>query len=226
MNSGILQSSDQGVCYEVNIRTDRRRNNHPPKGSTIMVEPIRNIKSIVNIRAMLRRHSLRDDLLFTMGINNSLRISDLLNIRVDDVRDKVAGTIIPIKEQFGGKSNILIINNVIYETLQKYLQYNHTGEWLFQSRKGNSPLSIASVNAMIKQWTSTFQVAGNYGAQSLRKTWGYHQYTRFGVSIKVLCKRFNHASPTTTMKYLCLTDYKTDYTLAENELGVITPRII
>ena len=204
--------------------------NHPTKGSSIIVEPIRSIQHIIEIRKILRSTSLRDDLLFTMGINNSLRITDLLQIKVEDIRHKPMGTCLTIKEHKAGKENILVINPVVYQALQDYirrmLHYNYSKEWvyLFQSRKGGKPLSLSSVNAKVKKWTLDVGLIGNYGAQSLRKTWGFHQKTRFGVSFNVLCKRFNHSSPAHTMRYLGILEEKTDYILASNEIGVISYR--
>jgi hypothetical protein len=46
----------------------------------------------------------------------------------------------------------------------------------------------------------------NYGAHSLRKTWGYIQRTVYGVGFEILCKRFNHSSPAITMRYLGIED--------------------
>jgi hypothetical protein len=48
--------------------------NHPKKGSRITVSPIRKIKNIKKIKRKLRRKP-RDLLLFTLGVNNGLRIS-------------------------------------------------------------------------------------------------------------------------------------------------------
>ena len=58
--------------------------NHPKKGSRITVEPIRSDKNIKRVKRLLKDNT-RDLLLFTMGINNGLRISDLLKLKVGDV---------------------------------------------------------------------------------------------------------------------------------------------
>ena len=176
--------------------------NHPQKGSRITVDPIRNEKDIQRIKKVLRS-STRDLLLFTMGINNGLRIGDLLKIKVGDVKDLKAGESLTIREQKTGKDNILMVNKGVHSVLHDYLSEGQLSDddYLFQSRKGNnSPLTVSSVNRMVKEWT--FGMKGNYGTHSLRKTFGYIQRTRFGVSFEVLCRRFNHSNPSTTMRYL------------------------
>ena len=59
--------------------------NHPAKGSSITVEPIRNPKDIKAIKRMLAGNP-RDYCIFVLGINTNLRASDILNLRVRDVQ--------------------------------------------------------------------------------------------------------------------------------------------
>lgn len=53
-----------------------------------IVEPIRKKRDLKKIESILKKQSLRDLLLFTVGTNCGLRISDILNLDVCDVRDK------------------------------------------------------------------------------------------------------------------------------------------
>ena len=55
---------------------------------------------------------------------------------------------------------------------------------------------------MVQRWCDEINLAGNYGAHTLRKTWCYHQRKSFGVSWEVLAKRLNHSSPSITRRYL------------------------
>lgn len=179
-----------------------QNSNHPKKNSCITVEPIRNEKDIQRIKKLLQSN-LRDLLLFTIGINNGLRIGDILKLKVGDVSDLKVGECLTIREQKTGKENVLMVNKSVYVILQKYLSEKQfaDSDYLFKSRKGkNSPLTVISVNRMVKEWT--YGMKGNFGTHSLRKTFGYMQRTRYGVTFEVLCKRFNHSNPSTTMRYL------------------------
>ena len=92
------------------------------------------------------------------------------------------------------------------------------GEYLFKSRKGNGPLTVQAVNNKVKQWTSSINLKGNYGAHSLRKTWGYFQRVKYGVGFELICKRYNHSNPAITMRYLGIED-KEVTGLLMNEVG-------
>lgn len=62
-----------------------------PKGAIIKVEPIRDRKKIKEMEEYLKGWSERDYVLFVLGINTGLRISDLLKLKVSDIQN---GTLI------------------------------------------------------------------------------------------------------------------------------------
>ena len=66
------------------------------------MEPIRSLEDIQLIRRMLQEKP-RDLALFTIGINTNLRASDLLRLRVCQVRDLEPGDSIDINEKKTGK---------------------------------------------------------------------------------------------------------------------------
>jgi integrase len=180
--------------------------NHPRKGSSTMVEPIRDIKAIRKIKRKLKKGNPRDLLLFTMGINNGLRVGDLLALKVGDVIDLEPGETLKIKERKTKKQNVLMINAEVHKALHKYIDETNPedDDHLFASRKGNGPISVSYCNQLLKKWAAGLK--GNYGSHTLRKTFGYIQRTQFGVGFDILCKRFGHSSPATTMRYLGIED--------------------
>ena len=67
------------------MRQTIKNPNHPKKGDRVRVDPIRRFEDVQTIKKMLGR-SPRDLLLFTIGVNNGLRVGDLLNLKVKDVK--------------------------------------------------------------------------------------------------------------------------------------------
>jgi len=189
------------------------------KGSKMTVDPIRRMKDIQAISKLLS-DSPRNHLLFVMGTNNGLRTGDLLKLKVGDVRCMKVGDTLMINEGKTGKRNILVMNKSIHKSFQIYLEALKPCDnaFLFASRKGKRPITIQCVNNMVKQWTRSINLKGNYGAHSLRKTWGYVQRTVYGVGFEILCKRFNHSSPAITMRYLGIEDKEVQNILM-NEVG-------
>ena len=77
--------------------------NAPSKGTNVTVEPIRDLDAIRTITENLKSHP-RNFLLFVLGINNGLRVVDLLNLKVKQVRDARVGEIVRIKRIKDGKA--------------------------------------------------------------------------------------------------------------------------
>ena len=204
-----------------------RNPNHPKKGSRITVEPIRRIRDVKAIAKLLSDNK-RDRLLFLIGVNNGLRVGDLLKLQVKDVAHLKVGDTLAIKESKTGKNNILVVNKTVYKALREYLTeagepQGHLGQrpngYLFASKKmKDQPLKVNSVNKLVKGWCRAINLQGNYGAHTLRKTWGYLQRTRHGVGFEVIAKRYNHSNPAVTMRYLGIEDKEVHNTLM-NEIG-------
>ena len=193
--------------------------NHPKKGSRIAVDPIRKINDIKAI-SKLTSGNPRDHLLFVMGINNGLRVCDLVRVKVGDVRYLKVGDTLTIKESKTGKDNILLVNKTVYKALQAYLDSIRPDDdaYLFASRKGNGHIQSQAVSKLVKKWTKAINLKGNYGSHTLRKTWGFIQRTVHGVGFEIICKRYNHSSPAITMRYLGIQD-KEVHGVLMNEIG-------
>jgi len=192
--------------------------NHPVKGSRITVEPIRELADIKRIKRLLS-HNPRDLLLFVLGCNSGLRAGDLLKLKVAAIQSLAVGDVVNIIEGKTGKQNVLVINEEIRKAINTYMKMCKCdeGNFLFLSNKGeNRPLTIQSVNRMIKTWCRAIKLKGNFGAHTLRKTWGYVQRVHFKVPFEIITKRYNHSAPTVTMRYLGIQEKEVYATLMHN----------
>ena len=52
------------------------------------VQPIRDMNTVMDIARYLKQNNERDYVMFTTGIYSGLRVSDILKLRVKDVRGK------------------------------------------------------------------------------------------------------------------------------------------
>lgn len=83
----------------------------------------------------LRRHcSERDYIMFLMGINTGLRVSDLLKLKIKEVKGKNK---IIVKEGKTEKPRIIILTN-IYEEINNYIKSLKGTEGYFLAGKGIS----------------------------------------------------------------------------------------
>jgi len=149
----------------------------------IFVESIRDRKKIAQIKNFLRgQQRYRDLLLFVVGINSALRISDLLTLRIGHFIDE-EGHIkqrFQIQEQKRGKRHKVVINKSIKEALEDYIEAyqgvaDNPDHFVFFNTKSNN-FSIPIKRGQAWKFTTSIcqevGLHGNYGAHSLRKTWG------------------------------------------------------
>lgn len=172
------------------------------------VEPVRDKKKILAIKKNLKEEgNPRNYLLFVMGINTALRISDLLSLKVKDVIDS-KGNIkdyLHIKEKKTGRQAKIYLNQTVKEALNYFLDQSRgidPDNYLFKSERSNRPLDRIRVWSLIQKWTSEVGLESErYGTHSLRKTWGY-QARMQGVSIEQISEKLGHKSVTVTKRYI------------------------
>jgi integrase len=177
--------------------------NRPQKGDQIKVDPIKKRKDIESIKKLLADEP-RNLALFTTGINTNLRASDLLMIKVGQVRGLKPGDEIELKEKKTSKLRRVTLNKSCIQVIQRLLATRSYDDAvpLFVGQRG--PLTVSSVHRLVKGWCRAINLRGNYGSHSLRKTWGYHQRVTFGVDIPRLMVCFNHSTQRQTLDYLCI----------------------
>lgn len=180
------------------------------------VEPIRNRKKIAQIKNLLRgKKRYRDLLLFVVGVNSALRISDLLQLRINhflDEQGKVKQRFW-IKEQKRGKRHEVVVNASIREALDEYLLafpvigVDRNNFVFFNSKAYDHSESIkrGQVWKFITSICREVGLSGNFGTHSLRKTWGYHARMQ-GVDLALIMHKLNHESIAYTKRYLGITD--------------------
>jgi len=186
-------------------RQKNQRKNHPKPGSRIKVEPIRDLKDIQTIKKLLADKPM-DLALFTIGINTNLRASDILNIKVEQVRHVKPGEDIEIREKKTGKIRRLTLNKNVVTAIRNLLSSKQyvLGDYLFTGQRGVWTVEYVSVK--VKNWCKRIHLKGNYASHTLRKTWGYHQRVTFGQSLPVLMACFGHSTQRQTLNYLCIQD--------------------
>ena len=161
------------------------------------------MKDIKAIKKLLADNP-RDLCLFTLGINTNLRASDLINLRVGQLRGLKPMDELELNEKKTKKPRRITLNKTCIKVIQTLLASKpfKDDDYLFKSQRG--VLIVPSVNRLVKQWCGAINLRGNYGSHTLRKTWGYHQRVTFGVGLPELMVCFNHSTQKQTLDYLCV----------------------
>lgn len=176
------------------------------------VNPIKDVKKIRRVkRLMIKDGNFRDLLMFTLGINAGLRISDILAMRWKDLirKDGRVCDEVTVKEKKTKKTRRFPLNGAVKRAIEIYVQNmpsTNPNEFVFVSRKKRPsgethPISRVAAWQSINKYCKKAGIEQNVGTHTLRKTFGYHQYKR-GTDIAMLQKMLNHSSPEVTLRYI------------------------
>lgn len=180
------------------------------------VEPIRDLKKISQIKNLLRwEWNIRDLLLFELGINSALRVSDLLDIRVSDVFTSIdtPADFFDVKEEKTGKSNRITITPKVKETLRLYAEtypevVKNPNYYIFFHKKrfpsGSEPIGRKTSWLLLSSLCESVGLKWNFWNHTLRKTWGYQARIQ-GIPLEIIQHKLNHSSLAVTQKYLGIT---------------------
>jgi site-specific recombinase XerD len=176
------------------------------------VQPIRDRKRISAIKGNLKKRDPRDFLLFTLGINTGLRISDILKLKVEDVKEHTGEIreILDLKEKKTKRQRFIYINDEVKNALEYFFDKTRLYDrdrYLFVSEvtKENKPISRVRAWQLIQSWCQEVGIKGRVGTHTLRKTAGYHMRMS-GVALELIQEVLGHKSILMTKRYLGITD--------------------
>jgi len=177
------------------------------------VEPIRDVKQIDQIKGNLyRKKNPRDYLLFVFGINSGLRISDILSLKLGDVKDNRGNLkdYLTIKEQKTDKTRKVYFNKQIKDALNYYLAKTKIfdlDQYFFTNEKSNKNIPLSRVRAyqLINKWCREVGITYKVGGHTLRKSFGFH-LRKQGISIEQISNLLNHQNLKVTFRYIGIND--------------------
>lgn len=202
-------------------------------------EPIKKIDDINNICSFLKEHHrYRDYMMFVLGINFGLRISDLKEIRFahiinEDLTFKNKFPVFEKKTRNTRKKKVnryITINDAVVEAVITYLENNpgvSLSDYMFTSNSNNgkgknTPLSTRSVNRILTEIKNTLSLDVKMSTHTLRKTFCYHQMVMSNNDprkLMLLQKMLNHSSPMQTLAYIGITSEEIEEAYNNLNLG-------
>lgn len=168
-----------------------------------LVQPIRDREKLEELKEELKKKGTRDYMLFYTGLTTGIRVSDVVKLNVDDVREPngVMKLHITIVEKKTKKVKRFPLCNGLRVEMEKYIKNMKQGEYLFKSRNGNNkPITTTQAYRIITRAGEKLGLK-EIGTHTMRKTFGYFHYKQFKDEA-VLQTIYNHSSASITLKYI------------------------
>ena len=205
-------------------------------------EPIKNMDDIFKIsNYLIENKRYRDNMLFIVGINFGLRVSDLRVLRFSSLINEN----FTFRESFAvfekktrntrkrKKNRYITINHAVIEAVTLFLENTDNvclSDYMFksQSNRGgnkNEPLSLQSIDRILKGIAKDLDLSIKMSTHSLRKTFCYHQMLMShndNRKLLLLQKMLGHSSPAQTLDYIGITAEEIDEAYKQLNLGSVT----
>lgn len=161
------------------------------------VEPIRDTETVEAVARTLKQKSERNYILFCIGIYSGLRVSDILSLRVRDVKNKDT---IRLVEKKTGNHRIYPVPKPLRRVLKDYCTEKKQDEYLVANPHTGRPLGRVQAWRIINEAAKVYGLQ-NIGTHTMRKTFGYHFYQKYG-DVAMLMTIFGHTSEMYTLRYI------------------------
>ena len=202
-------------------------------------EPIKNMDDIIAIsKHLISQKRYRDNMLFIVGINFGLRVSDLRMLRFSNLINEnlTFKDSFPIFEKKTRntrkrkKNRHITINTAVVEAVTLYLENTpnvRLSDYMFRSVSNhggslNEPLSIKSIDRILKGIADELSINVKVSTHTLRKTFCYHQMLMSNNDTRklmLLQKMMNHSSPAQTLDYIGITSEEIQEAYRKLNLG-------
>jgi integrase len=228
LQAGLIAPADEEVQREV--------------ASEHAAEPIKSMDDVIRIsRFLINQGRYRDNMLFIVGINFGLRISDLRVLRFCDIinedctfRDRFAVFEKKTRNTRKVKKNRYItVNTAVVEAVTLYLEHTpdvKLDDYMFRSESNNGknknqPISKQAVDMMLKGVARDLGLGIRMATHTLRKTFAFHQMVMSNNDprkLLLLQKMFGHSTSAQTLDYIGITSDEIDEAYRQMNLGSVS----
>jgi site-specific recombinase XerD len=176
-------------------------------GTEMEVYPIKEDLILENMKSeMVKNENFKIHFLFVLGINTGFRLSDLLRLTFEDLRNE---EYISLKEKKTSKNRKVKINSDVKNSFAAY--DNGENGLLFTSesnRNRGKALSRQYITGELKFYAELAGFTRNVGSHTMRKTFGYKVYQKFGLALTQ--KLLNHSNSSDTLRYIGIDEEQLD----------------
>ncbi|MCH7820266.1 MAG: tyrosine-type recombinase/integrase [Candidatus Marinimicrobia bacterium] len=114
---------------------------------------------------------VRDSLIIELALGSGLRVSEMANLKIEDLYLKRGQASIYVKNGKGGKNRVVDIGSNLKKQILEFLDYRTMDSpFLFPSERGEK-MSRSGIQQVFKKWAKKARISSHYSIHSLRHTY-------------------------------------------------------
>ncbi len=172
----------------------------------LSAEDVRLLRRILKDAATLARArgaqaAVRDQAIIELALGTGLRVSELSNLKVDDLFLKKGQNSLHVQNGKGGKARIVQFGAEVKNLIRDYLEYRKSKSvHLFYSQR-NPQMTPSAIQQVFKRWAAKAGLPKRYSIHSLRHTYATRLHKASGYNLRLVQKQLGHSSVATTQVY-------------------------
>ena len=160
---------------------------------------------------------VRDALIIELALGTGLRVSEMANLKIEDLYLKRGQSSIYVKNGKGGKDRVDDIGSNLKKHIAEFLDYRAINSpYLFPSERGER-MTRSGIQQVFKKWARKSGISSHYSIHSLRHTYATNLYKASGYNLRLVQRQLGHRSPTVTQVYADVMDSDVEEALRNME---------
>ena len=160
---------------------------------------------------------VRDALIIELALGSGLRVSEMANLKIEDLYLKRGQSSIYVKNGKGGKDRVVDIGSNLKKQIMEFLDYRAVDSaYLFPSERGER-MTRSGIQQVFKKWAKRARISAHYSIHSLRHTYATNLYKASGYNLRLVQRQLGHSSPTVTQVYADVMDSDVEEALRNME---------
>ena len=156
-----------------------------------------------------RKKPIRDCMIIDLALNSGLRVSEISNLKVDDLHITKGNSQIFVRDGKGRKSRLVMISKDLRRSIKKFLTTQLAmNSYLFKTER-SSKMSSTAIQKVFKFWAKKAGLPSNHSIHSCRHTYAVRLYKSSGNNLRLVQKQLGHSSVSTTQVYADVVDSDT-----------------
>ncbi len=162
--------------------------------------------------------AVRDRLIIELALGTGLRVSELSNLKVEDLFLKKGQNSLHVRNGKGGKARIVQFSPGLKNLIRDYLDYRKTdSDYLFPSQR-SSYMTPSGLQQVFKRWAAKAGLPKRYSIHCLRHSYATMLHKASGYNLRLVQKQLGHSSISTTQVYADVLDEDVTKALANLDL--------
>jgi|TARA_B100000315_G_C14331846_1_gene475599 site-specific recombinase XerD len=145
--------------------------------------------------------AIRDRLIIEIALGTGLRVSEMANLKVEDIYFRKGQNSLTVRDGKGSKDRVVAFNNRLKSLIQEYLDYRISkSPYLFYSERGEK-MGRFGISKVFKKVAREADLSTHHSIHTLRHTYATNLYKASDYNLRLVQKQLGHSSITTTTVY-------------------------